>query len=188
MTATQALIPNLVPKKHLLNAIAMNQVSLQGARLVGPGLDRSSLVARRTWRRIRSVHFPLHHWRRRRYRRPNPILRRTDQGVQHGFEPLGGDTIHLGRFAAQSHLRPHGVALCDDDVLRVDVARSRARRFWRRRNERQLSHDGRRCRCTVRRVFNRRDSEQLRTRGVVTHNGRTSVDWRCSSWPYPATS
>ncbi len=43
MTATQALIPNLVPKKHLLNAIAMNQVSLQGARLVGPALIAPAL-------------------------------------------------------------------------------------------------------------------------------------------------
>ena len=36
MTATQTLIPNLVPRDYWLNAMAMNQVSLQGARLVGP--------------------------------------------------------------------------------------------------------------------------------------------------------
>ena len=43
MTATQALIPNLVPRRHLLNAIAMNQVSLQGARLFGPALIAPAL-------------------------------------------------------------------------------------------------------------------------------------------------
>ena len=43
MTATQALVPNLVPRRHLLNAIAMNQVSLQGARLFGPALIAPAL-------------------------------------------------------------------------------------------------------------------------------------------------
>ena len=44
MTATQALIPNLVPKDDWLNAIALNQVSLQGARLVGPALIAPALL------------------------------------------------------------------------------------------------------------------------------------------------
>ncbi len=44
MTATQTLIPNLTPREHLLNAIAMNQASLQGARLVGPLLILPALV------------------------------------------------------------------------------------------------------------------------------------------------
>jgi len=35
MTTTQSLIPNLVPKEHLLNAIALNQATQQGSRLVG---------------------------------------------------------------------------------------------------------------------------------------------------------
>ncbi len=45
MTATQALVPNLVPKKDLLNAIALNQMSLQGSRLVGPALIAPALIA-----------------------------------------------------------------------------------------------------------------------------------------------
>lgn len=45
MTATQALVPNLVPKRDLLNAIALNQMSLQGARLVGPALIAPALIA-----------------------------------------------------------------------------------------------------------------------------------------------
>ena len=35
MTATQALIPNLLPKEHLLNAIALNQATQQGSRMFG---------------------------------------------------------------------------------------------------------------------------------------------------------
>ena len=34
-TATTTLIPNLVPKEHLLNGIALNQATQQGSRLVG---------------------------------------------------------------------------------------------------------------------------------------------------------
>ena len=44
MTATQALIPNLVPRDDLLNAIALNQASLQGARLFGPALIAPALL------------------------------------------------------------------------------------------------------------------------------------------------
>ena len=44
MTATQTLIPNLVPREHWLNAIAMNQLALQGSRLVGPGLIAPALL------------------------------------------------------------------------------------------------------------------------------------------------
>ncbi len=36
MPAAQALIPNLVPKGTLLNAIALNQATMQGSRLIGP--------------------------------------------------------------------------------------------------------------------------------------------------------
>jgi MFS family permease len=35
MTTTQSLVPNLVPKEHLMNAIALNQATQQGSRLVG---------------------------------------------------------------------------------------------------------------------------------------------------------
>lgn len=35
MTTTQSLVPNLVPKEHLLNAIALNQATQQGSRMVG---------------------------------------------------------------------------------------------------------------------------------------------------------
>ncbi len=36
MPANQALLPNLVPRSLLLNAVALNQATQQGARLVGP--------------------------------------------------------------------------------------------------------------------------------------------------------
>ena len=35
MTTTQSLIPNLVPKDRLLNAIALNQATQQGSRMIG---------------------------------------------------------------------------------------------------------------------------------------------------------
>jgi len=38
MPAAQALIPNLVPKRLLLNAIALNQATNQGSRLIGPAM------------------------------------------------------------------------------------------------------------------------------------------------------
>lgn len=38
MTASQTLVPNLVPRRHLLNAVALNAAAVQGSRLVGPGL------------------------------------------------------------------------------------------------------------------------------------------------------
>ena len=38
ITATQSLIPNLVPRNRLLNAIALNQLAIQGSRLVGPAV------------------------------------------------------------------------------------------------------------------------------------------------------
>jgi|TARA_B110000116_G_C16781147_1_gene558403 MFS family permease len=36
MTTTQSLIPNLVPKEHLLNAVSLNQATQQGSRFLGP--------------------------------------------------------------------------------------------------------------------------------------------------------
>ena len=38
MTTTQSLVPNLVPRDQLLNAVALNEATQQGSRLVGPGL------------------------------------------------------------------------------------------------------------------------------------------------------
>ena len=36
MPASQALVPNLVPRRLLLNGIALNQATMQGSRLIGP--------------------------------------------------------------------------------------------------------------------------------------------------------
>jgi MFS family permease len=36
VTCTQSLVPNLVPRKDLLNAVALNEVTQQGSRLLGP--------------------------------------------------------------------------------------------------------------------------------------------------------
>lgn len=44
MTATQSLVPNVVPKEHLLNAVALNMVSTHGSKFVGPGLVAIPLV------------------------------------------------------------------------------------------------------------------------------------------------
>jgi hypothetical protein len=44
ITPTQALLPNLVPPQQLGNAVAMNQVTYQGTRLLGPALIAPILV------------------------------------------------------------------------------------------------------------------------------------------------
>ena len=38
MTATQALVPNLIPRSVLMNAVALNYATVHGTRLIGPGL------------------------------------------------------------------------------------------------------------------------------------------------------
>jgi MFS family permease len=44
MTTTQALIPNLVPREKMFNAIALNQVTVQGSRFVGPAFVAPALL------------------------------------------------------------------------------------------------------------------------------------------------
>ena len=38
MTSTASLVPNLVPRETLLNAVSLNSATQQGSRLIGPGL------------------------------------------------------------------------------------------------------------------------------------------------------
>lgn len=38
MTATASLVPNLVPRETLLNAVSLNSATQQGSRLIGPGV------------------------------------------------------------------------------------------------------------------------------------------------------
>ncbi len=44
ITAAQSLIPNLVPRDRLLNAVALNQLAIQGSRLVGPAIIAPALL------------------------------------------------------------------------------------------------------------------------------------------------
>ena len=44
MTATAALVPNLVPREKMLNAVSLNAATQQGSRLFGPGLIAPALI------------------------------------------------------------------------------------------------------------------------------------------------
>lgn len=44
MTASSTLVPNLIPRHHLLNAVSLNMMSVQGSRLVGPGIIAPVLI------------------------------------------------------------------------------------------------------------------------------------------------
>ena len=45
MPITQALLPNLVPKTHILNAIALNSATIHGSRLLGAGIVAGLLAS-----------------------------------------------------------------------------------------------------------------------------------------------
>lgn len=44
MTSTAALVPNLVPRERMLNAVSLNTATQQGSRLFGPGLIAPLLI------------------------------------------------------------------------------------------------------------------------------------------------
>ena len=44
MTSTAALVPNLVPREKMLNAVSLNTATQQGSRLFGPGLIAPLLI------------------------------------------------------------------------------------------------------------------------------------------------
>lgn len=45
MSVTQALLPNLVPRAHILNAVALNLATIHGSRLIGAGFVAGLLVS-----------------------------------------------------------------------------------------------------------------------------------------------
>lgn len=98
----QALIANVVPKDHLLNAIALAGISQHGSRVVGP-LFGAAFLARYGTESVFVLStglltFALVEALRVRHRRPGPIEAVETSGIVAAMNRIRGDLAGAGRY------------------------------------------------------------------------------------------